>query len=131
MMSRALLLLVFRACCFCLITRSLPLPRPGIAPTLGAKSKRISLVADLLLIIDPTSSGSAYAVLLFSAWSWGKPHLAVPLQKNQLATSLPSCIYFARAGTSCSYCGVACYCCCARYKALAVPLFENVYISVA
>jgi hypothetical protein len=64
MMSRALLLLVFRACCFCLITRSLQLSLPGIAPTLGAKSKRISLVADLPSIIDPTSSGAADAVFV-------------------------------------------------------------------
>jgi hypothetical protein len=51
--------------------------------------------------------------------------LAFPLQKNQLATPLPYCLYFARAGTSCSYCGSACYCCCARYKAFAVPVFEK------
>lgn len=131
MMSRALLLLVFRACCFCLITRSFQLSPLGIAPTLGAKSKRIALVAVLPLItgIQPVQA-LLMQLLLFSAWLWGKPHLAVPLQKNQLATPPPSCIYSARAGTSCSYCGSACYCCCARYKAFAVPVFEIAYKTI-
>jgi hypothetical protein len=44
---------------FLLVTRSLQLSLPGIAPTLGAKSKRIALVADLPSIYDPTSSGTA------------------------------------------------------------------------
>lgn len=87
--------------------RSFRLTPPGIAPTLGAKSKRISLVADMPSIIDPTSSGTAQAVLVVLSLVAGvKPRLAFPLQKNQLATSLPSCFCSARAGTSCSYCGV-------------------------
>jgi hypothetical protein len=73
MMSRALLLLVFRACCFCLITRSFQLSLPGIAPTLGAKSKRISLVADLpsITMIQPVQA-LLMQFLLFSAWLWGE-----------------------------------------------------------
>ncbi len=131
-MSRALLLLVFRACCFCLITRSLQLSRPGVAPTLGAKSKRISLVADLPLIIRSNQFRRCLCSFCCSQPGRGaKPHLAFPLQKNQLATPLPYCLYFARAGTSCSYCGSACYYCCARYKAFAVPVFANPLKSTA
>src|SRR5690606_7346440 len=59
----------------------------------------------------------------------GRTPLASPLQKNQLATPPPSCRCSAGVGTFCSYCGSACYCCCARYKAVAVPVFENIAIS--
>ena len=103
-----------------------------MAPTLGAKSKRISLVADLPLIIRSNQFRRCLCSFCCSQPGRGaKPHLAFPLQKNQLATPLPYCLYFARAGTSCSYCGSACYCCCARYKAFAVPVFEKPLKSMA
>jgi len=77
-----------------------------IAPVLGANSKRISLVADIALIFDPTSAGPARCSFYCSRPGRGANPVACPLQKNQLAAPPPSCRYFAGAVTSCSYCGI-------------------------
>ncbi len=46
----------------------------GSAPTPGAKSKRISLVADVAVIFRSNQYGPcSMQFLLFSAWSWGEP----------------------------------------------------------
>src|SRR5690606_13309081 len=130
MMSRALLLLVFSSVLF-LLVRSLPWAcLSGVAPTLGAKSKRIALVAELPSIRGSSQFGYCSSSLIVLGLVVGCTPVASPLQKNQLATPPPYCRYFAGVGTSCSYCGSACYCCCARYKAVAVPVFEITLFSV-
>ncbi|KRW59244.1 hypothetical protein AO726_10410 [Pseudomonas sp. TTU2014-080ASC] len=49
---RALFLLLFRACCFCLVTRSIRSRMFIKIPKLGIRSKRIALDADIALITE-------------------------------------------------------------------------------
>lgn len=96
---------LLRRCCSCCspVLRAVAV---GNAPTVGANSKRISLVADVALIFDPTSAGPARCSFCCSRPGRGANPVACPLQKNQLAAPPPSCRCFAGAVTSCSYCGI-------------------------
>jgi hypothetical protein len=63
---RALFLLLYRTCCFSCVVRPGRIPAARRAPEIGAKSKRITLDADVMITIDLSSAGAALGQFYYS-----------------------------------------------------------------
>ena len=132
--------LPFRACCFVLLLLTGLLflfaarsdHRPHSSPIRDIKNKRIILVADVATALaGSTGSGAASRQFYCSRSGRQETCRAIPLQKNQFATS-PTCLFLLCRSRYVLFLllGVLSCSCYAINKAFAVPVFTNPYFSI-